>query len=101
MVTLQTAPQGDCGCKKKEPVMKKNRPPISKGRMVLFAVLGGSGWFLLYKQLLPFSLFLAYTLLELTPESRLGGAVQFFVYDAPKVMLLLTLFVPAQQFRCF
>jgi len=23
MVTLQTAPQGDCGCKKKEPVMKK------------------------------------------------------------------------------
>jgi uncharacterized membrane protein YraQ (UPF0718 family) len=31
--------------------------------------------------------------LGLNPDSRLGGAVQFFVYDAPKVMLLLTLVV--------
>ena len=61
--------------------------------MLLYSVIGLGGWFLLYKQLLPFSHYFSYTLLGLSPESHLGGAVQFFVYDAPKVMLLLTLVV--------
>jgi len=93
MVTLQTVQQGGCGCDKKPKEVKNNRPPISGGRLLLFSVLGVAAWFLLYKQLFPFSNYFAYTLLGLSPESHLGGAVQFFVYDAPKVMLLLTLVV--------
>ncbi len=50
-------------------------------------------WFAIYKQLLPFSHFFAYTLLGLSKDSHAGEAIQFFVYDTPKVMLLLTLIV--------
>jgi hypothetical protein len=54
---------------------------------------GLAAWYALYSQLLPFSNFFAYRLLGLDQGSRLGAAVQFFVYDTPKVMLLLTLIV--------
>ncbi|MDP3481673.1 MAG: permease [Desulfoprunum sp.] len=50
-------------------------------------------WFVVYKQLEPFSFFFTYSLLGLEKGSHLGGAVQFFVYDTPKVMMLLTLIV--------
>jgi len=50
-------------------------------------------WFLLYRSLLPFSKWFTYTLVSLVPGSRLGVAVEFFVYDGPKVLLLLTLVV--------
>ncbi len=50
-------------------------------------------WILLYWQLQPFSTFVAYTLMGLEKGSHLGEAIQFFVYDTPKVLLLLTLIV--------
>lgn len=50
-------------------------------------------WFLLYQSLLPFSKWFAFSLLSLQPGSHLGEAIQFFVYDTPKVILLLTLVV--------
>lgn len=50
-------------------------------------------WWLLYRSLLPFAKWVAYSILSLDPVSRLGAAVEFFVYDAPKVILLLTLVV--------
>ncbi len=66
---------------------------MSKGRMILLGLGGLALWGLLYSLLLPFSHFFAYTLLGLKQGSHLGEAVQFFVYDTPKVMLLLTLIV--------
>ena len=50
-------------------------------------------WYIVYKQLLPFSHFFSYGLLGLEQGSHLGAAIQFFVYDTPKVMMLLTLIV--------
>jgi len=50
-------------------------------------------WFAVYKSLEPFASFLTYTLIGLKEGSHLGGAVQFFLYDTPKVMMLLTLIV--------
>ncbi|GKT07803.1 permease [Desulforhabdus sp. TSK] len=50
-------------------------------------------WWLIYSSLAPFSKFLTYTLLDLSPESHFGSAVEFFVYDTPKVLMLLTLVV--------
>jgi len=47
-------------------------------------------WAAAYASLRPFSDFLAFDLLGLSRDSRLGGAVSFFLYDTPKVMLLLT-----------
>lgn len=57
----------------------------------------GSGclavWFVIYRQLLPFAKFLTHDFLKITPQSHLGEAVQFFVYDTPKVLMLLVLVV--------
>lgn len=50
-------------------------------------------WFLLYRQLLPLAQFLSYDLIGLRPKSHLGSAVEFFLYDTPKVLMLLVLVV--------
>ena len=49
-------------------------------------------WALLYSQLLPFSDW-AVSLLPVDRKSPLGEATSFFIYDTPKVLLLLTLVV--------
>ncbi len=49
-------------------------------------------WVLVYSQLVPFSEWLA-GLAPVRPDSHLGGAISFFAYDTPKVLLLLTLVV--------
>lgn len=50
-------------------------------------------WWLLYISLAPFAAWFTYSLLSLAPGSRLGAAIEFFVYDSPKVLLLLALIV--------
>ncbi len=50
-------------------------------------------WWLLYRNLLPFAKWVTYSVLSLDPVSRVGAAVEFFIYDGPKVILLLTLVV--------
>jgi uncharacterized membrane protein YraQ (UPF0718 family) len=46
-------------------------------------------WYGLYESLTPISEWLV-SLLPVDRQSRLGGALQFFLYDTPKVLLLLT-----------
>jgi uncharacterized protein len=46
-------------------------------------------WWLLYNQLIPFSEWVT-SLLPVAPDSHMGEAIAFFVYDVPKVLLLLT-----------
>lgn len=60
-------------------------------RLLLFPAL--LLWFVVYGQLEPFSHILTFDILALEPGSHLGDAVQFFVYDTPKVLMLLTLVV--------
>jgi uncharacterized membrane protein YraQ (UPF0718 family) len=50
-------------------------------------------WWLLYRALSPFAKWFTYSLLPLAPDSRLGSAVEFFAFDAPKVLMLLALVV--------
>jgi len=50
--------------------------------------LAGAAWFLVYSSLADFA-DLVIQLFGLSRQSRLGDAVHFFVYDAPKVLLLL------------
>jgi len=52
-----------------------------------------ASWYILYAQLLPFSRFFTYSLLGIEEGRHLGEAIQFFVYDTPKVLMLLTLVV--------
>lgn len=58
------------------------------GGVLVFVVL----WFLVYGQLLPFSEW-AVTKLPLTPGTQAFEALKFFLYDTPKVLMLLTLVV--------
>lgn len=51
--------------------------------------LGVLIWIGLYTSLIPFSEWLV-SMLPVEREGRLGEAIAFFVYDAPKVLLLLT-----------
>lgn len=56
---------------------------------IVFLVISAIVWFLLYKTLLPASeAFVGF--LPVERDSHLGGALQFFFYDTPKVLLLLT-----------
>ncbi|MFZ5451168.1 MAG: permease [Thermodesulfobacteriota bacterium] len=50
-------------------------------------------WWPIYWQLHSFSLWVTFDLLRLTRGSHLGQAVSFFLYDAPKVLMLLTLVI--------
>ncbi len=99
-------PTGCCGadaeCHQVTGEEKKNEPSEQneqgeqkdqKIKRVAWGIFGIALWFVLYKQLLPFSHWFAYSLLGLAPGSHLGEAVQFFVYDTPKVMMLLLLIV--------
>jgi len=56
-----------------------------RGFLLVAAVL----WLLLYRTLMPASEALV-AALPVDRDSHLGGALQFFLYDAPKVLLLLT-----------
>lgn len=55
----------------------------------VFLVLAVLFWWGLYQTLDPLSEFLVASL-PVARDSHLGGALQFFFYDTPKVLLLLT-----------
>ncbi len=50
-------------------------------------------WYVVYKQLPYLSKFLTYSVFKLKHGSHLGEAVSFFLYDIPKIFMLLTLVV--------
>jgi uncharacterized membrane protein YraQ (UPF0718 family) len=50
-------------------------------------------WLLIYRHLESMANWLTYSALRLEQGSHLGAAVQFFVYESPKVLMLLTLIV--------
>ena len=56
-------------------------------------VLGLIAWWLLYRELSGLADWFTFSLLGLGRGTHLGSAVQFFVFEAPKVLLLLTLVV--------
>jgi uncharacterized protein len=55
-------------------------------------------WLVAWFAALPLSLWLAFDVLGLEPGTQLGEAVAFFLYDVPKVLLLLTGIVTAVSF---
>ncbi|MEX1172137.1 MAG: permease [Chloroflexota bacterium] len=53
-------------------------------------VVAGIAWMVAWFVTLPLANWIAYDLLGLGQGTQLGGAVAFFVYDVPKVLLLLS-----------
>ena len=81
----------DCNTTEHEHIPVPHKKNMIKATII--GLLGFALWYIIYKQLEPFSYFFAYSLVGLEKGSHLGEAVQFFVYDTPKVMMLLTLIV--------
>ena len=94
MKTIQPT-DADCGCDCKQTTLEQSpkKKNYARVKACIAGLLGFVIWYIIYKQLEPFSYFFAYSLLGLKQGSHLGEATQFFVYDTPKVMMLLTLIV--------
>ena len=60
---------------------------------LLLAVIGVYLWWTVYRVLPDLSKWLTYKLLPIQEGSHLGSSVEFFLYDTPKVMMLLFLVV--------
>ncbi len=52
-----------------------------------------TAWWLIYDHLLAFSRLITYHVLPLHEGTHLGSTVEFFIFEVPKVLLLLTLIV--------
>lgn len=78
-------------------VAEPEQPPASGPKdprsYLLPGILLLSAWWLLYRGLAPFSRWLTYDVLSLTRGSHFASTVEFFVFDTPKVLLLLALVV--------
>lgn len=62
---------------------------FSAGRAWLGVGLAAGAWALAYNVIQPLANWLTYTALALPAGSRLGEALAFFLYDVPKILLLL------------
>jgi len=58
-------------------------------RLPLFTAGAAIVWVLLWNQLQPLADWLTYNLIGLTPDTHLAESVNFFLYDVPKILLLL------------
>jgi uncharacterized membrane protein YraQ (UPF0718 family) len=84
--------------KGKEPYLfeeEANKKKLRPGLMLysLIGMMGIAVWYFVYKQLAAVSSWVTYDLFMLPGGSRAGESVWFFLYDLPKVMMLLTLVV--------
>ena len=68
-------------------------PSRLSGRSVALGVLALVAWVLLYRKLAPIAHWVTATLLHLPAGTHLSQAVEFFVFEVPKVLMLLTLVV--------
>jgi len=71
-------------------------PDARSFSILLFLMIGAAGlylWWLVYTHLLPVASFLTYQVLKLNQGGHLGETVAFFIYETPKVLMLLTLVV--------
>lgn len=69
----------------------RNIPQINSDRRA-FALVGLLTvlWIVFYSNLQPIADWITYTVLNFSHESRLGEALNFFIYDVPKILLLLS-----------
>jgi uncharacterized membrane protein YraQ (UPF0718 family) len=73
------------------PAKTVSKPTLA--RSVLLGIAGLVVWTFIYRSLAPFAAWFTYSLLALPHSSHLASAVEFFIYESPKVLMLLTLVV--------
>ncbi|HIJ78782.1 MAG: permease [Desulfobulbaceae bacterium] len=71
-------------------------PPLTLAEKCEYLAITAAGlviWLTIYSQLLPLAQLISHELFGLKPGSHLGEAVVFFIYDTPKVFMLLLLVI--------
>jgi uncharacterized membrane protein YraQ (UPF0718 family) len=83
-----------CACvagkKGKVKMVRSKSPMLASMSLGVVAVYV---WWMIYGKLLSFSQFITYSVLRVEHGTHLGSALEFFLYDTPKVMMLLTLVI--------
>jgi uncharacterized membrane protein YraQ (UPF0718 family) len=77
-------------------VEQQKEQPTQRGSLLRSAILIGLGliaWWELYSRLAAFADWFTFSVLHLSPVTRLGSTVQFMVFETPKVLMLLVLVV--------
>jgi uncharacterized membrane protein YraQ (UPF0718 family) len=69
------------------------KPNNNTGRLLIFLFLTVILWFVLYYQLMKIALWISFTLLPLKQDTSLGKAVVYFLFNIPKVFMLLSLII--------
>jgi hypothetical protein len=69
--------------------MKSNIIELPNKQPVLFLIIAASIWLAIYQVLIPLSELIVLNL-PVERDGRFGSALQFFFYDAPKVLMLFT-----------
>ncbi|MCX5992047.1 MAG: permease [Chloroflexi bacterium] len=87
--------QGDgCNCESAPSVpLSANRQKGSRAKLFIKLGIGFAVWLFVYLMLQRVANFLTYDVFRLEPSSHLGSSVAFFLFDAPKVILLLGMVV--------
>jgi uncharacterized protein len=87
----QNLTESSCSCSTTPyPSGEKNIP------LPVYLVIGAAGfylWWIIYTHLLPAASFLVYQVFKLQHGNHLGETITFFIYETPKVLMLLTLVV--------
>ena len=65
-------------------------PFATRSRQTPLYVTAAIGAAILYWYLAPIAAFLTHRILRIADDGRLGDAVEFFLFEVPKVLLLLT-----------
>lgn len=85
--------QEPCACQSGPKPGDGNKQNQSMTWYLLVGAVALAAWYAIYSQLLPFSMWFTYELVGIEQGSHMGDAIQFFVYDTPKVIMLLGLVV--------
>jgi uncharacterized membrane protein YraQ (UPF0718 family) len=85
----------NCHCPASENPAEKKPPKglVSLLPKIILIAAGIGLWFVIYRQLYSLAGFLTYNLFSIQQGSHLGEALHFFLYDTPKVLMLLTLII--------
>lgn len=64
--------------------------PHSEKRLYITLTVAVFAWLAAYNIIQPIANWISFTALGLSPDSRLGSSLAFFLYDVPKILLLLS-----------